>query len=942
MNFTLKHSEHLNEIKGEGFIYEHKSGALLVYIKNDDKNKVFSATFRTPPKDDKGTPHIVEHTLLCGSEKYPVKDPFNELSKGSLYTFLNAMTFKDKTMYPIASCNNKDFYNLMDVYLDAVFNPLIHKREGAFLQEGVNYIFDKNGDFEGYGGIVFNEMQGAFSDPIEMVHLKMERELFKDTPYQFDAGGVPDAVKTLTYEQFLAYYDEFYVPANCIFYLYGDLDLEKCAEHIELYLADSRPAGKTAVVKEANRFKTRKFIKDSYKADEDAPGKPSNYIGASYVISGRSAKLITAVMLIKYYLLGLDASPLKKALTDGGFGDEIIDSFNAVISHPALTIIMKNSEKTAEEMAELIDKVINDTLKNGFNDELLTACLNRFEFSAREDASYGQPKGLNHNIAVVTDIIAGEFTFEKTNKIKPIEQIKSDKQYLLDVLKNEFADNNFVAYITSTPDLSAEESEEQIDEAAAKVYKSKMPELEKYQQLTDSPEDIDKIPIVKISDVDDTIENISATEETVEDVTVFKYKDDTNGIVYIDFMYDMRAVPADLLPYVGLLICVLGKLDTENYPLDKLQQQIGSYLGGLAAHAKSSTNVVTGGTQMLFVYKAKSLEANTAKIFEFVKEITERTVFDDVSRLKTLIKEYFSMYEDSIINSGQSFASGRASAYLQSGALLDDYVAGVEFYMFLKNIAEGDSYDFAAEKLKETAGYIFCKENFKLYVANDRDDFDFIKDDIVKYYKSMAKCLSAPAVLPKTPDHGEAFAVRSNVQYAALALDFKQANIKYSGLMSVFVSILNKSYLLNEVRIKGGAYGCSCFAYKKGIFVFSSYRDPNIKSTIETYKNSFKHMQALDLPEKEMTRYILGTINKYIRPKNAPENVDYAITAKLNGVTHEMIEREVQEVLGASLKDINGLGEDLENVMQKGVICVVGSKKKIESEKDLFSGIFFA
>ena len=946
MNFTLKHKENLEETKGEGFIYEHKSGALLVCIKNDDKNKVFSATFRTPPKDDKGIPHIVEHTLLCGSEKYPVKDPFNELSKGSLYTFLNAMTFKDKTMYPIASCNNKDFYNLMDVYLDAVFNPLIHKREGSFLQEGINYVFDGEGNFEGYGGIVYNEMQGAYSDPLETIYLKIEKELFSGTSYEFDSGGVPEVIKGLTYEEFLKYYDDHYTPANCIFYLYGDMDVKESMAHISEYLADCRSVGTAAEIKDAVPFSERKFIKDSYLREERPVSKASglNYIGASYVINGRSAKLMTAVSLIKYYLLALDASPLKQALTDGGFGDEIIDSFNAVTKHPSLSIVIKNSDKTAEEMAVCIDGIVGEIVKSGFDEELLSACINRFEFSAREDAGSGGPKGINHNIAVVSDIIAGDFTFEKTNKIKHIEEIKSDKKYLIQVLKEQFAENNFVLYITSTPEYSTDESKETISESDKAEYKDKMKEFEKYQELCDTPEDIDKIPMVKISDVDDDIEEIRVEEDKLGSIEILKFTAETNGIVYMDFMYDTKNVPTELLPYIGILTCVFGKLDTENYSFAKLQQQIGCYLGGLAPHAKSFSNVANGKCEMLFVYKAKSLEENTAKIFQYIKEITERTLFDKSSRLKTLLKEYFSMYEDSIINSGQSFAAGRSAAYLQQASLFDDHVAGIEFYMFLKDIVDGNKYDEVAERLKETAEYIFCRENFKIYIANDKDDYSFAKKDIAAYYDSMNTLAvkGGPVQEFEFPQPGEAFAVRSNVQYAALALDFGKQNIKYTGIMSILVSILNKGYLLNEVRIKGGAYGCHCFAYKKGLFCFSSYRDPNIRSTIDTYKNAFCHVEKLTLSDKEMTRYILGTINKYIRPKSVVENVDYAITAFLNGVTHGMIEKEVKEVLGAKLDEINELGKNLKTTMNKSVVCVVGSRKKIDSEKDIFSKVYEA
>jgi Zn-dependent M16 (insulinase) family peptidase len=941
MDFKLKHSEKLTEIKSEGYIYEHKSGALLVYIKNkNDKNKVFSATFRTPPKDDKGIPHIVEHALLCGSLKYPIKDPFNELSKGSLYTFLNAMTFNDKTIYPIASCNDKDFYNLMDVYLDAVFNPLIKEREGSFMQEGVNYLFDDNGDFEGYGGIVYNEMQGAYSDPLELIYARMEKELFAGTPYEFDAGGMPDAIKTLTYTEFIEYYNEHYTPANCIFYLYGDMDIEKSMAFISEYLTDDRRAGTAIQIKSPKPFSDRKFSKCSYPVEAEVSADDKNYIGVAYVIDNRSSKLLTAVMLIKYYLLGLDASPLKQALTDGGFGDEIIDGFNAVTNHPSLSIIIKNSDKTAEEMAVCIDNVINEVLKNGFDEELLTACLNRFEFSAREDAGSGQPKGLNHNIAVVTDIIAGEYTFEKTERIKPIEEIKNDKDYLLDVLREYFVDNNFVFYITAIPEYTEDADTEEIDDNTKEIYKAKMGALEEYQNLCDTPEDIDKIPMVQISDVDNTIEDISIHEDDLAGLKVLRYTAETNGIVYMDFMFDTKNAPVSLLPYIGILVYVLGKMDTENYSFAKLQQETGSFLGGMSPYAKAYTNVSNGKNEMLFAYKAKALEKNANKIFNYVKEITERTKFDNHTRLKILLKEYFSIYEDSVINSGQSFASSRAMAYLNEAAIFDDYTSGIEFYMILKDIVENDKYEETADKLKEISECIFRKENFKIYIANDKDNYDFLKEDISNYFDSLKTSEYETVEDLNLPISDEAFAVRSNVQYAALAVDFGSHNIKFDGAMAVLVSILNKSYLINEVRIKGGAYGCSCFAYKKGLFCFTSYRDPNIGSTINTYKNAFKHVSGLELSERELTRYILGTINKYIRPKGVVENVEYVLMAFLNGVTHSMIKKEADEVLNMTLDEIKKLGINLDKTMEKNVICVVGGKKKIEKEKELFASIY--
>ncbi len=942
MTFTLEKTVQLEEIKSEGNYYTHPSGAQLIHIKNDDDNKVFSITFKTPVKDNTGVPHIIEHSILCGSEKYPIKDPFNELSKGTLYTFLNAMTFKDKTMYPVASCNEKDFYNLMDVYLDAVFKPL--KREETFMQEGLNYSFDKDGKFSGFGGIVYNEMSGVYSEPLEVLSHKVYETLFNGTQYAFDSGGIPNAengIKSLDYEEFLKFYEEHYSPANSYIYLYGNMDIDKCLEHIEEgYLSKIKDNGKNAEIVLAKPFDKPKYEEYTYECHSEESAK--KYISANYVINGENGnKLMTGVSLLKYYLFGMDASPLRKALTDARLGDEVMESVDANFAQPTFGITIKNSEKDVKELKKIIDETLTQIVKEGFNEELLQACISKFEFTIREDNNVHRPKGLTYNIAVLSDWIYGGDCFEKVNRIKPLEEIKNDKQFLIDIINTHFLNNNHVVYATLSPKVVDGEPENyEVDEKTTALYKQKMEKLEEYRKMVDKQEDIEKIPVLALSDVDNTIKKMDVSVQKVDDTTVLNYATDTNGIIYLDFFYNTAGVGEELTPYIGILTYVLGKLDTENYTFAELQQSIGNDLGGFVPFSQAYTNVEAGSYEPLLVFKAKALNDKADKIFYYIKEVTENTKFSDHKRLEVMLKEYLSMYENAVINSGHSFASGRAQSYLQPSALYDDKISGMEFYLFLKDVVKKGDYKEIEKSLVKVSELIFNNSAFKLYVACDENGYDFIKDDIKKYAGSLREVkLEQPKEVKRPDAINEGFSTRSNVQYVAMAFDYSKTGMKYNGQLSVLASILNTDYLMDEVRIKGGAYGCFCSIYKKGIFAASSYRDPNLENTVEVYENIPEYLRSFNVGEREMRKYVLGTINKYIRPKCALERVDYAITAYLNGISHEMLTREVDEILHTTVADINALGEKLKPAFEDGVVCVVGNARKVKAAKEKFGKV---
>ncbi len=946
MGFNLIKEEALDEIGAKGCLYSHESGCELMHIKCDDQNKVFSITFKTPANDDTGVPHIIEHSVLCGSSNYPIKDPFNELSKGSIHTYLNAMTFKDKTMYPIASFNDKDFFNLMNVYLDAVFNPLLRKE--VFLQEGINY---ENGEF---GGIVCNEMQGVYSDPIEIIRYNAFKNLFENNQYAYDTGGLPESIKNLKYESFLSYYKKHYTPSNCYIFLYGNMDIEKCLKIIdEQYLHQHQCNEENAKeekinIKRANCFNAPKYAEDEH----NFSGK--KYISANYVVyDANDSKLLTALAILKSYLLGNEASPLKKAIVEESLGSEIVDIFDTNILQPVISIIVKNCNKSVNELKDVLNRVFENILKNGFDDKLLEACLNRYEFSIREDVSTRRPKGLGINISIMTDWIYGNASFEKANKLKPLQEIRNDKGYLLEVLRKYFAQNNFCLYLTLNPKKEIAkkeiEGEQQANSAnfnneQIKQAKEDIKILKQYQDKKDEPKNIEKIPVLKLSDIDNKVEKLDVFKDDL-DVPCLRFNLETNGIVYFKFMFDTSKVPQELIPYIGILKYVLGKLRTKNETLDEILTNMGNDLGGFSSSFETFVSVENKNYETLFILSAKALKEKAHKAFEYVYKITETTEFetDEVCKhIESMLKEYVCALENLIINSGDSFSLRRCTSYLQPASKYDELVFGIDFFVFLKEAVEKGGFKEICRNLTKISKMIFAKENLKLYVACNDESFSEIKKHISYYCSKLSCCGNSKQNsfnFKKSNQTSEAFITSSNVQYVSLGFDFSEQKLSYNGHLATLVSILNRGYLIEKVRIEGGAYGCRCAANKKGLFCFSSYRDPNLERTIDVYKNAFKSLENFNVSDREMRKYIIGTINNYISPKSISQKVGVAIVAYLNGVTHEMLSKEADEILNTTNQHISELSQLLSKNISNSNVCVIGNSKKIKSGENVFNSV---
>ena len=932
MNFDLLNREELEEIKSTAFVYRHRSGAKLIHIKNDDENKVFSATFKTPTQNDKGIPHIIEHCLFCGSKNFPSKDPFNELSKGSLNTYLNAMTFRDKTMYPVASCNEEDFLNLMTVYLDAVFEPLMIERSEAFLQEGVN-IQIENDMKVGYGGIVYNEMRGVYSDPIENLKNCIYKHLFPETQNAFDAGGIPESIETLTYDEILKFYEEKYTPCNCTIYLFGDLNIENAMAIIDKYISKFKYNENNISIDIQEGFTERKIANVEY---ESSKNESEKFLSMSYV-TGRlhDNKMIMAISLLKCYFFGLETSPLKESLIRNKMCKQIIDSFDCSIVQPVFSIILKDTDKDIDEMQRLVENVFKETLKSGFNENILEACINRIEFAMREEVYGRRPRGLVYNIEIVSDWVNSSESFEKLKKLKYIEEIKNDKDYLLFVIENYFLNNKHSVCISMKPAVEKRKMYEITE--ATETELEQIEKLKKYIKIEDTREDVEKIPLINVKDIKLKRGFIEPIEKKAGNIRIVHTDLETNDILHTMFLFDTRELSVEYIPYLGILRELLGKLETENLCCEKIGTDLNNHLGGFGAGFKIFVNGKSETYRPKFVIKMKVLKEKSRKMFELAKEVLN-SKFSNKEKIEQVLNNLISKQKRHFINNGQELGISIVKANLYEEYKYQDLLQGYEFYEFLKNLME--DYDSKFEKLEEGLKYvaskIFTMKNLTLNICCNEKNYNDTAVQIEEFGSNVddigTDCV-AEKVRLQFKDTGltRAFAIESKIQYVVSSVRFDKSEFAYSGSMQVAFSILNKEYLMKEVRIKGGAYGVSAVILKNGLMYIYSYRDPALEKTIDIFDKIGEFLTNFECDEREIEKYILGTINKYNRQLNIVEKNEFAVQNYFTETTETEFLNIQQEILNTDLKQINDIGKNISIMKKEKSLCVLGNKEKIKS-----------
>ncbi len=956
--FLLKESAVIEDIHSTGYLFEHiQSGAKLFYVSNKDDNKVFFISFKTPPSDDCGTPHILEHSVLCGSKKYQAKDPFNELAKGSLNTYLNALTYGDKTMYPVASRNEKDFSNMMDVYLDAVFFPRIYEKKEIFMQEGWHYVLEDEASDLSIKGVVYNEMKGALSDPESVLSNAISRSLFPTTAYGFESGGNPEAIPELTYENFLAFHKKYYHPSNSYIYLYGDMDIEKKLKWIDKeYLSKFNKSEKSIKISLEKDFSNPMKLEDTFSVSSEEDSKKNTFLSYNVRI-GKSTDpaLILSFDILNYILLQTNASPLKKALVDAGIADDTEGWFDSSSYDMVLSIIAKKSEKeNAAVFQEVIEKTLQDIVKNGLDKKLIEATLNRWEFYLKEEYFGNRPKGLTYGMKLMKSWLHEKSPIEALRHWKHFETVKSalTTNYFEHLIEALLLNNTNKSIVVVSPEKGKQSKIEQAFKQKMIQMKQGLSEseiqklieenqmLEQYQQQLDSAEILNQIPFLKIEDIEKKADILKINEVQSKYNMIFTPLD-TNGIVYAQLLFDTACVPQNLLPYAGLITSVFSKLDTKKYAFDTLPLEINFYTGGI--HFSNDIYSESDKDAVSFVsVNAKVLEKNIPKLFELIQSILFETDFSQKENLKKIIKTAKINFESYMQNAPHLVGVVRSMSHIGLGSKIKEEVEGASYYHFLAEIEKNleENIDDVVLKIQQTASYIFTKQNFFAAVSCEEKSLSAYQREIEYIYDKLSDTVFQKQVysfsFSKTK---EAMTSSSKIQYNIQSGFLKEYGYEYSGTLSVLKTILDLEYLWNTVRVQGGAYGCGSRFLRNGGIYFYSYRDPNIQKTYDIYQKAFSFLEEFCKTNTDLTKYILGTINTLDRPLSNGEKFDVAVARYFTNVKPEMLQRERDEILSTSVKELQKYVVLLEKATKSQNICTIGNEDMIRAQEDTFSSI---
>lgn len=960
--YEVQKEEDLKGIKAKGYLLRHrKSGARVVYIENDDNNKVFSIGFRTPPSDSTGVPHIMEHSVLCGSRNFPAKDPFVELVKGSLNTFLNAMTYPDKTVYPVASCNDQDFQNLMHVYMDAVFYPNIYEHEEIFRQEGWSYQLDSAEDKLKYNGVVYNEMKGAFSSPEGVLDRVILNTLFPDTSYANESGGDPEVIPELTYEQFLDFHRKYYHPSNSYIYLYGDMDIEEKLHWLDQeYLGkyDREPVDSRIRFQEPFAEMQEKVIPYSIASEESE--EDNTYLSYNKVVgTSLDKELYLAFQILDYALLSAPGAPLKKALTDAGIGKDIMGSYDNGIYQPIFSVIAKNAnEEQKEEFIQVIEDVLRASVKNGIDTKAIEAGINYYEFRYREADFGNYPKGLMYGLQMMDSwLYDEEKPFIHIEALDTFEFLKKQigTGYYEELIQKYLLDNPHGAIVIVTPEkgrtarMEAELEEklqkykESLTAEEVEAFVQKTQALEAYQSEPESEENLEKIPVLKREDISREIEPIINEEMTLAGVPVIFHEIETNGIGYVDVLFDMSLVEEQDLPYVGILQSVLGIIDTKRYDYGTLFNEINVNTGGISTSLElynDVTNIREKAFKATFEIKGKALYGKLPVAFDMMREILMESKLNDGKRIRKILAMLKSRLLMKFQSSGHVTAVLRAQSYASPAAKLKDMTNGIAFYETVSYIEEHfeEEKEKLSEKLIDLSKKLFCGDNMMLSYTAAREGLEGLEEMVEKLKNSLHTRTAEEdkRCVIHCEKKNEGFKTASKVQYVAKAGNFIDLGVAYTGALQILKVIMSYDYLWQNIRVKGGAYGCMSNFNRIGEGYFVSYRDPNLKRTLDVYDGVVDYLKNFTVSERDMTKYIIGTMSGIDQPMTPASKGERSMNLYMNKVSAEMIREERNQILDAEQDDIRALYKVAEAVLQADQMCVIGGEDKIEEEKELF------
>ncbi len=957
--YELLGQEELTDIHSNGYLLRHKkSGAHIALVENDDENKVFYIGFRTPVNDSTGVPHIIEHTVLCGSDKYPLKDPFVELVKGSLNTFLNAMTYPDKTVFPVASTNDKDFENLMDVYMDAVFHPNIYKHEEIFKQEGWHYEMESEDSDLTLNGVVYNEMKGAFSSPDDVLQREIFNSLFPDTTYHYESGGDPKVIPTLTYEAFLDFHKRYYHPCNSYIYLYGDMDMEERLEYLDQeYLSKYDYFELDSEIQVQKAFEKPLEITKEYSISSGEDTNGQTYLSMNFVVgSVLDQKLYQAFDALDYALINSPGAPVRQALLDAGIGKDITGGYDSGTLQPIFSIVAKGAEESQKD--DFI-RIIMETLKKmreGLNHDALRAAINSSEFRYREADFGSYPKGLIYGLNMLDSwLYDRKQPFMHMHAIEVLSELMKqvDSGYFEELVQKYFLENQHVSILVVKPQPGLTSKEDEALKKRLEEYKQTLSEAEiqkivadtkalrEYQQKPETQEDLEKIPLLKRLDLRKEVRSLHIHEETAGDIKVLHHAIETNGIHYLDLVFKISNVTREDIPRLGFLSDIIGLIDTENYGYHDFANEVNIHTGGMNAQLKIYPQR-NGDITLTWEARTKFIFENLEKATGLLEEMLFRSDFSDKKRIHDLLKQNISRLELKFQTAGHTAAALRAASYYSPAAALADESSGIAYYQYLKDF-END-FDHKVEvftnRIQVLLKSILRKENLMVDVTGNATALQQVQNYVPSFLGNLYETPVEPCdLVVNCTKKNEGFQNAAQIQYVARSGDFKKVGYEYSGVMKVLKVILGYDYFWQKVRVEGGAYGCMSNFVREGRISFVSYRDPNLENTYEVFEKTPEYLRDFHVDERTMTKYIIGTISNMDTPLTPYQKGVRGLTAYMTDISMDMLQKERDQVINVTAEDIRALADVVADTMAQGYLCVIGNEDKIQEQKEMFQEV---
>ena len=963
--FELIKEQYLNEYNANAKIFRHnQTGARLLSIENDDENKVFGISFRTPPKDSTGVAHILEHSVLCGSRKFPVKEPFIELVKGSLNTFLNAMTYPDKTCYPVASQNLKDFYNLIDVYLDAVLYPLATPL--TFQQEGWHYELESPDVPLTFKGVVFNEMKGAYSSPDGLLEDHSLYSLFPDSPYGVSSGGDPEKIPDLTYEQFKDFHHRYYHPSNALIYFYGDDAMEERLRFVNEYLKDFQAIEVDSAIPIQPRLVKEKSYRITIPYDssesEDENNKKAMMTVNWLLPEIDDPKRNLALSILSHILLGTPASPLRKALIDSGLGEDITGGgLENQLRQMVFSVGLKGiSAENTDRVVSLIEEVLLRLAKEGIDPATVAASLNTIEFALRENNTGSYPRGLALMLRALTVWLheldpLSVITFEA-----PLTEIKtrisSGERFFEKLIREHMLENNHRTTVLLVPDSELSQRREKAEQARLEKVRNSLDEkelhtlventlsLQRHQQKADTPEALATIPSLKLEDLERLIRHIPIeVSEARDGVKIISHDLSTNGIVYLDIGFDMHTIPQEWLPYMPLFGRCLFEMGTETQDFVQLSQRIGRYTGGIHPTRLLSSKEQDNQGLAWFFLRGKATLPNLKEVLAILNDVLLTVRLDNLERFRQLAMEAKAGMESRLSPAGHQIVNHRLRARYNSIDWASEQMGGINYLFFLRDLV--DNLDSRWKDVLATLEsirtvlinrpYAIC--NLTIDSANQAIVRPALEDFLTSLPSNNG--VRPTTWKPSVFALNEGLGMPSMVNYVAKGADLYQSGYQYNGSSAVILHYLKNTWLWDKVRVQGGAYGGFCaFDRHSGIFTYLSYRDPNLKKTLEIYDQSVQFLRNLSLDPAELTKSIIGVIGD-IDSYQLPDAKGFtSLTRYLMSISDAERQRTRDEIFATTEKDFQQFGEVLAYVRDEGSVVVLGAPEALSTlnaESDL-------